>query len=244
MASFDQFVMVAQLPGKPWSVQSGTVAMLKINKGGKWDHLQRLEPDANARRSYDRFGYAVAISAGLAVVGAPLDSTKIHAGGAAYLFRHLPHKSTWGYETKLLPQVASEGESLGMSVAAHYDTVALGAPGCQVIGPSSGCVYVFRYNQPARMWFQTQQLVAHDPPQPGQRFGFSVAMGGDTLAVGAPLDSATGKRSGAVYLFTWDEEKSEFGLPSKVLAADGEPNMHFGSALAVCAGYCASVCTE
>jgi hypothetical protein len=83
------------------------------------------------------------------------------------------------------------------------------------------------------MWFQTQQLVAHDPPQSGQRFGFSVAMGGDTLAVGAPLDSATGKRSGAVYLFTWDKEKSEFGLPSKVLAADGEPNMHFGSALAV-----------
>lgn len=57
--------------------------------------------------------------------------------------------------------------------------------------------------------FEEAQFAASDAI-PGQQFGTSIALDGDTLVVGAPLDDRRGENSGSVYIFerlgnTWFE---------------------------------------
>ncbi len=72
------------------------------------------------------------------------------------------------------------------------------------------------------------------PVEPGANAerGFAVALDGDLLAVGAPLDDETGaKNAGAVYLFTWEDGSWE--QKAKLFADPPQPDARFGSAVAL-----------
>jgi hypothetical protein len=105
--------------------------------------------------------------------------------------------------------------SFGASVALQGDTLVVGAPGessgaSGVNGdqtdssvPAAGAVYVF--TRSGTTWSQQ----AYIKPQNGgteKQFGYSVALDGDTLVVGAPDDGNQGATSapqvGAAYVFT------------------------------------------
>lgn len=64
----------------------------------------------------------------------------------------------------------------------------------------------------------------------GDRFGYSVALSGDTALVGAPYDF-TPLPTGSVYVFTRTE--AVWRLQGKLVPADGMSGDHFGSAVAV-----------
>lgn len=119
--------------------------------------------------------------------------------------------------------VTPGGARFGRAIAIDADTLVVGAPnessggsgvdGSQDAGtaPASGAVYVF--NRTGGAWQQTAYLKASNP-HPNDAFGISVALSGDTLAVGATGESskATGiggdqgdtsaTSAGAVYVFT------------------------------------------
>ncbi|GEM_PF-3583236 len=61
-----------------------------------------------------------------------------------------------------------------------------------------GRVTVYAWEK--KNWVRVAVLLPSDPV-PGQHFGHSVSMYGDTIAVGAPYDQEGGKECGAVYLF-------------------------------------------
>jgi hypothetical protein len=99
----------------------------------------------------------------------------------------------------------------GNSVALSGDTLVVGAPADDVIPFITQAVYVF--TRTGDTWSQQARLRPSNP-ESQDRFGFSVAIDGDTLVVGAPGEdsSATGTNgnqvdnsatdSGAVYVFT------------------------------------------
>ncbi len=106
------------------------------------------------------------------------------------------------------------------SLALHGNTLAVGARGEDSSTPNSGSVYVFVRND--GVWTQQAFIKASNPGEYDQ-FGISVALHGDTLAVGANGEdsSASGingdqsnnisDSSGAVYIFTrsgttWSQE--------------------------------------
>ena len=93
-----------------------------------------------------------------------------------------------------------------------------------------------------QVWVEQQKL---RPPPPEPRtttLGTSVAVSGDALAVGAPLDDTKGDAAGAIYPFTragvsWTQQ-------TKIVASDGQAGDAFGfcaaataTYLAVCAPY-------
>jgi uncharacterized repeat protein (TIGR01451 family) len=147
---------------------------------------------------YDNFGVSVAISGDTIVVGAPgYNATNVDQG-AAFVFAKPPG----GWVTTSTPAArltASDGaasDRLGMSVGISGDTIIAGASGDD---SSKGSAYVFV--KPTGGWATTSAFSAKLTASDGAAndyFGRSVAISGDTIAIGAPYQNS---RKGAAYVF-------------------------------------------
>ncbi len=170
--------------------------------------------------AFAAFGVAVALSGTTAVVGAYLANGFL---GEAYVF--VRQGGQWVEQATLnVPSPAPNTRGFfGQSVALDGDTIAIGAPDDS--GGNKG-VYVFVRNGAA--WTFQQRLNAGDGGQSGDRFGFGLALSGNTLVAGAPMQN--GQR-GAAYVYTrsgatWTQQQK--------LTVDGIVfNANFGSALAL-----------
>jgi hypothetical protein len=165
----------------------------------------------------DRFGRSVALDGDTLAVGAEGESSAATGvngdqanndapgSGAVYVFTR--SGTTWRQEAYLKASNTDAGDGFGVSVAFDGDTLAVGAN----FESRSGSVYVF--TRSGTTWRQQANLKASNPGSL-DRFGVSVALQGDTLAVGASdeASAATGvngdqsnndaQNSGAVYIFT------------------------------------------
>lgn len=166
----------------------------------------------------DFLGSAVAISGNTAVIGS------IFAGGNR-VFVFVRQGGAWTQQQEIAPADIQAGDRFGASVALRGDTLVVGAPGD---GGFRGAAYVYARLDGA--WVERQKLVAGDG-QPGDTFGHNVALGDETLVVGAPGDDGI---RGAAYVFRptngiWAEQQ-------KVTASDGLALDGFGIATAISAG--------
>lgn len=103
-----------------------------------------------------------------------------------------------------------EYADFGWSIDADGDTMVVGA---MREGNDQGAAYV--YVRDGNGWVLQARLVASDAQQP-HWFGMSVAIEGDSIVVGAPLDDDLGTTTGAVYVFTrsgatWTEQAQVYG---------------------------------
>ena len=99
-------------------------------------------------------------------------------------------------------------DQFGISVAISGDWAVVGANGADDLAPTSGAAYV--YSRTTSGWVEQQRLKAGDPTN-GAQFGASVAIDGNTIAIGAPYADHQGILDvGAVYIFelsggTWSQ---------------------------------------
>ncbi len=111
-------------------------------------------------------------------------------------------------QAKLTASDASALDAFGASVAMSGDTVVVGAPRHdRNVGIDSGSAYVFVRS--GTTWIQQAKLTASDASAL-DAFGYSVAISGDTLLVGA-LVTDPGSLSGSAYVFarsgtTWIQQ--------------------------------------
>jgi hypothetical protein len=208
----------------------------------------------------DHFGRTVALSQDTLVVGAPdEDSGAIGIGGnqnddtapssgAAYVF--LRSHNSWTQQAFIKPPNTTPDMTFGSSVAIAGDTLVVGAPtenggtgGVSTgTGPfnqdaiHAGAAYV--YTRSNGGW----TLQAYLKPQitsAGDQFGTSVAISGNTIAVGAIGETGVNgdprkkplNLSGAVYLFvrtgtTWMQQ-------NYLKAPGGKAEIEFGSSVAL-----------
>lgn len=132
---------------------------------------------------------------------------------------------------KLVAPDARSGDEFGRSLAIYGPTIVVGAPGdvANKRLPSPGSAYVFEGG--GRNWQIQQTLVASDY-QDGASFGRSVAVWGDTIAVGAEHENHSGvDNAGAVYVFV--RRGSEWVLEQKLCARDPGYEDHFGHSLSI-----------
>jgi hypothetical protein len=167
---------------------------------------QTAELAAGNGAANEFFGEAVGVSGDTIVAGAPEHEVGDNAGqGAVYVFV-MPASGWSGSPSQTAELTASDGaknEVLGRSLAVSGDVIAAGAR-FREVGKSTdqGAVYVFV--KPSSGWAdatQAAELTASNGAT-GDSLGRSVAVAGDTLAVGAP-DHKVGKNlaQGAVYAF-------------------------------------------
>jgi hypothetical protein len=167
------------------------------------------------------FGSAVAISNDLMLVGAPGE-----ANGAAYLFaRNQGGANSWALVRTIVPTTPVAGSAFGTSVDIDGDTLVVGAPNETT---SQGAAYIFSRNQGgADTWGQVQRIVGSTSVA-DDRFGNSVTISGDTVAVGAP-QATTG--AGAVFVFARNQGGADTW--GQVVALPGAAGSAFGTAVSL-----------
>src|SRR6266540_3231667 len=165
---------------------------------GVWSQQQKLLA-SDARCCGEAFGASVAISGETVVVGAIGDDGAAGRDqGSAYVFAR--SGGVWTQQQKLEASDAAANDLFGLSVAISGETVVVGAPfDAGAAGNSQGSAYVFARS--GGVWSQQQKLEASDAAL-GDQFGFSVAVSGGTVVVGAHDDSgAAGRLQGSAYVF-------------------------------------------
>jgi hypothetical protein len=221
------------------ALDSGAVYVFR-RTGTAWQQEAYLK--ASNIGAHDQFGRSVALSGDNLAVGAwgedsaaqGVGGTQADDGatdsGAVYLFRRTG--AAWQQEAYFKASNTGAYDYFGWSVELSGDTLAVGAwfedSAAPAVGgdqddngaPDSGAVYVFRRTGTA--WQQEAYLKASNIGA-SDMFGVSVALSGDTLAVGAYLEDSAAQGvggnqednsvpdSGAVYVFcrtgtAWQQE--------------------------------------
>ena len=215
-------------------------AYVFVEPGGGWagSLTQTAKLTASDGAAVDIFGESVAVSGDTVVVGAPRDDDNGSASGSAYVF--VKPGGGWAgsltQTAKLTASDGADGDQFGESVAVSGDTVVVGAQLNDDNGTSSGSAYVFV--KPGGGWAgsltQTAKLTASDGAA-GDQFGWSVAVSGDTVLVGAQLNDDNSTSSGSAYVFVkpgggWAGSLTQ---TAKLTASDGAAGDQFGYSVAV-----------
>jgi uncharacterized repeat protein (TIGR01451 family) len=186
-------------------------------------HTQVAKLTASDTATYDYFGFSVAISGDTLVVGA---EGKASGTGATYVFER-DEGGAWSQVKKLTASDGAVGDYFGDSVAISGDMLVVGA---QHNAFDTGAAYVFERDEGGtNAWGQVKKLTASDGAV-SDNFGFSVALSGDTLVVGAYGQSGRG----AAYVFERDEGGTNaWGQVKKLTASDGALDDNFGASVAL-----------
>lgn len=210
---------------------AGAAYVFVRDGSGAWTQQAYLK--ASDAMAGDQFGTGVAIH----------DDTIAVSGrrmflGVVYLFRR-DARGSWSQEAAVSPADAAWDIGFGDQLAVDGDTLAVGAKDHRDY-QSAGAVYVYRRDTDAR-WTQEAMLTASNAER-NDTFGGSLALNGNTLAVGAMQEAsaATGINgdetdnstpfSGAAYVFT----RSASGVwlqQAYIKASNTESGDDFGYAL-------------
>jgi hypothetical protein len=180
--------------------------------------VTRESADAFAQQAYlkasntgsgDQFGYSLALSGDTLAVGAYREDSQATGvngdqsdnsradSGAVYVYTR--SGTVWSQQAYLKASNTGSGDEFGWSVALFGDTLAVGATGeaSQATGVNgdqdddslaeAGAVYVFVRS--GTVWSQQAYLKASNTGS-DDTFGYTVALSGDTLAVGADREAS------------------------------------------------------
>lgn len=229
---------------------------------------QRAYLKASNTGANDFFGASVAIYENTAVVGAPgedCNATGINgiqtndlalSSGAVYIFTRSAVGSAWTQQAYIKASNTGTGDVFGSSVAIFQNTVVVGAwkedsnatgiNGNQMDNslPDSGAAYIFIRNPGGTTWTQQAYLKASNSDALDQ-FGYSVAITGDTVVIGANRESSdaigingdqannNANESGAAYIFVRPTGGTTWTQQAYIKASNTGTGDYFGKAVAI-----------
>jgi hypothetical protein len=211
-----------------WSDDDGGLqagaAYVFVRSGTTWSQEAKLL--AGPPGTSFLFGRSVAVDGDTALVGAPGDDSNGFGAGAIFVFER--SGTTWTAQERLLASDGVADDQLGFAVAFEDETAVAGAHNNDVGASNSGAAYV--WVRSGSDWVQQNRLV----PRVGQsnaEFGYSVALRGEVVLVGAHDEDETGVDSGVAYVFArhagaWSEQ-------ARLVPADSAEGDEFGFAVAL-----------
>ena len=145
---------------------------------------------------------------------------------------------TFNEVIKAVASDRDEDDRMGCAVAIDGNYAIIGAYGDDFgpVDPNMGSVYVFE-QQGLNNWVEIQKLIASDQDD-YDRFGWSVAISGDYIIIGAygededENDANNLSKAGSAYIF----EKDGFGVwneVQKIVASDRDEDDEFGWSVAI-----------
>jgi uncharacterized repeat protein (TIGR01451 family) len=174
----------------------------------------------------DEFGRSVAVDDNWVIVGAPF----ANGSGVVYVYNR-----DLTLHQKLTASDGARGDQFGLTLAlSDSDTLIVGAPNnVGTAGSLSGAAYIFHWD--GQSWKQGQKLTASDA-RAFDNFGFSLAIEGNVIVVGAPFHDGAGANSGEAYVFAWDGKTWSQTAPP-LTANDAAAGDEYGSAVGVSGDY-------
>jgi hypothetical protein len=216
------------------SAVASNEAFLLRHDGRTWRTTSRLRPP-RSRLAYPGFGWSVALSEGVAVVGMPELDVYADDAGAAFVYERAGER--WARVAELRPADLSPDATFGLTVAVSSRHIAVGAPSDGIVRLNTenstdwGTVHVFTRTEGS--WTRTARL-RNPSSRPsaggltGDPFGARVALDGNRLAVHAGSLAELGvQNSDLVRLYEFDGE----GWPevARLSVPDARPNDRLGA---------------
>jgi hypothetical protein len=136
--------------------------------------------------------------------------------------------ANWTAIQKLLASDGAAYDRFGYTVSLNGDTALIGTMYDDDNGEDSGSVYVF--TRTGSTWIQQAKLLASDGA-PGDAFGYSVSIDGNSALIGALYYDGNGLDSGSAYVFTrigtiWTQQ-------AKLIASDDAWGDEFGCSVSL-----------
>lgn len=208
-------------------------ASFLVNSGsgtGSWSSIGKVMSIETQSFVY---GVSAAIEGDTLVVGAPSVMNGSLRSGAAYVYtRNQGGSNHWGLVATLTAFDGATADEFGNYVAISGDTIVVGALRDQVTAVQSGSIYLFGRNQGGTNQWGLIKKIAPAEGTTEDLFGCSVAIVGDTLAVGTPKRDDKGFNAGAVYVYMRDTGGSnQWGQALKIYASDASALSQFGFAV-------------
>ena len=194
--------IVVGAPGA--TADAGAVYVFERPNAGWSSATTSVTLTASDADTADAFGQSVSIEADTIVVGAPQAAGPNHDDqGAVYVFTK--SGAAWS-ETdssiKLTSAIGGDGDRLGFSTSVDGDTIAVGAPtALSRLVLRCGTVHLFI--KPIGGWTNStdsDQFSSCDDP--GDWFGYSVHVDGDSVIMGFPELASSDEGAGRAYVLT------------------------------------------
>lgn len=228
-------VLVVGAPGHsaPGVFRTGA-AYVFTRSGNSWKECAKLTGD-NVETE-ELFGYSVAVGSDTIAVGAIGDRD---LAGAVYVFEW--DQTNFVRKAKVTSDSLGQPyEELGYSTAMSGSTIVSGAPYVSTYNLlEHGAAYV--YVRHATNWALEAKLMAGDLPPINPtggsfyseaRFGWAVALDGDTAVIGAYRDDThAGEDAGSAYVFA--RRGTNWSREAKIMATGAAPFDRFGASVAI-----------
>ena len=181
-------------------------AYIFTRNGGTW--TQDFEIIPNDSGLGDEFGYAVDLTNGVAIIGAPKEDRSEPDMGAAYVF--VETRTAWLQQSKLTATEAEAEDEFGSAVAIHQDTAIVGAwkddhpvadsrdNALEPLQIDKGSAYSFLRD--GLTWVQKRRIIASGTNR-SDLFGASVAIRGAFAIVGAAGNDNAGDNAGSAFIY-------------------------------------------
>jgi len=213
----------------PDGTETGAVYTFERNETGEFEHEQTLIPDDEPADT--GFGRYIDLHQDTLLAGARNDNALGWRSGAAYVFERAP-TGDWSQSAKLTAPDGEAGDIFGTAdVAVHEDMLAVPALGYDLPErDNTGAVYTFTPNATGT-WTHQQTIVSPDA-QEDDRFGFTLALTPDELAVATSGHAGlAGETGGAIYTHTLAGDT--FAFTGKLLDGTGNSDGFLGHGLAL-----------
>jgi FG-GAP repeat len=217
----------------------GAAYIFYKDQGGvdDWGQVAKIvsgDPD-----NVNQFGYALTLKGAYALVGSPREDGTGADRGAAYLFsRDLGGADAWGLVKKVVPSDPTDDAWFATALAIDGTLAVVGSGWDDAGGTNRGSAYVFgRDHGGTDNWGQIKKLTASDG-RDSDLFGYSVAIDGTSVVVGAGWANAGGTERGQAYIFTRDEGGVDnWGEVQRLRASDAANEDWFGFSTAIFGSY-------
>jgi hypothetical protein len=191
-----------------------------------------LPNDSAAPANEARFGEKVAITSGVSTLVVASPGRLLNNGGAnvrtGAVYVYSAWTNSWVLQSRLNPS-RPMGYATAIALTKSGNVLAVGAPqdsGALQGTEEEGSVYIYTRSNSNPDWLTT--LIKAPTTFQYARFGSSVSVSGNALAVGAPFDSSDADFAGAVYLFAATSPDVWIPQPVKLTPNQAGTNNHFG----------------
>jgi hypothetical protein len=209
----------------------GAFVFTRSPSTGLWTQTSSLS--AGDSHDYHYFGTAIAMYDETAIIGASGDDHQGTSTGAVYVFDYDSEYASWVMTTKLTSSNAQQFDNFGARLAIHKNLIVVGASGDDGLGADSGAAYVYIH---WGSWQQQAKLTPYESGGSGSynnfKFGSSVAIYEQTVAVGAYYAHGHWDNTGAAYIYIQDNS-GNWNFQKKLMAHDGMTEDKFGFSLAL-----------
>ena len=205
--------------GSSQVTQAGIV-MVYENKNGSYSSIRELHSPAPGENFY--FGTGVDCDSKNIVVGERAKIGTNNHQGTAHVYGA---EGIISLQASLVAPDAASGDFFGNAVTVDQNRIAVGAPG-KTVATKAGQGRVYFYTKSVATWGYKQFLFSPENIEKA-RFGASVSMKGNYLAVGAPGESTNSDTyTGKVFVYTYSPS-SQLWVSHKVITPQG-PESHAG----------------